>query len=93
MCVCIRSGCECVSEWGPRCIRKEQCGGERGQRWTHSNVGLTHPWKRGRDPYCTQTAFQSGRDMERVSAYLPQSSMDMTGNMRELSRLAIEDKH
>lgn len=72
---------------------ERSCVEGRGGRDGHCDASLIHPWKRGHDPYCTQTAFQSSRDMERMSAYLPQSCMDKTGNMRrELSRLAIQDK-
>lgn len=39
----------------------------------------TH-WKRGHDPSCTQTASLSGRDTQRVSAYLPQSGRDTAGD-------------
>lgn len=53
----------------------------RGGKDGHSAAGLTHPWKRGHDPSCTQTASQSGSDTERVSAYLPQSCTNKTGNM------------
>lgn len=84
-----------MCEWGPKVHKKRSCvEGSRGQRWAFTDASLTHPWKRVHDPSCTQTASQSGRDMERVSAHLPQSSADKTGNMRtELSRLAIREKH
>lgn len=56
---------------------------KRGGRDGHSTAGITLPWKRGHDPYCTQTASKSGKDMERVSAYLPQSSTGNTGGCQD----------
>lgn len=52
---------------------------ERGGRDGHGTAGITLPWKRGHDPYCTQTASKSGKDMDRVSAYLPQSRTHKAG--------------
>lgn len=68
---------------------KEHKKEERGQRWTHIDASLTHLWKRGRDPHCTQTAFQSRADMERVRAYLPQSSQDKPANTTRLAILRM----
>ena len=81
VCVCVFALDVNVAVKGAKVHMK----GERGQRWTHTDASLTHPWKRGRDPHCTQTAFRSGGDTERVRAYLPQSSGNKTANMTRLA--------